>query len=875
MREARARTTRLRGQRPAVVTRDQELMRYERVLERLIAMERIREGELIPYVSATMPIPEDPDDISRSQYDAQKFHRVLGAALEEVCQGNIKRLIVSFPPRHGKACAHDTPVLTPAGWTTHGELRPGDSVFGPDGTPTRVLALSADVDVVVPVELTNGETIRCHPNHEWTVFDRGPRIMRTLETRELATQTIWSGGRARFQLPDIAPIQFQTPVVLPVHPYALGVWLGDGSAGSTRIAHALRDSETVEGVAACGYAISRQFMQPSTEVCYAAFAGTRNNGSPMQRGLKAIGVLFRKHVPELYLRANVEDRLQLLAGLIDTDGHVDVRTGRVRFSTCDPELRDGVVDLTTTLGFRPYVVEASPQVSSSGITGRKVVFQVGFQPTCQIPTRIPRKQVKVFATRRRVGIRSIGAPERAGARSIMVDREDGLYLVGRQLNPTHNTELASKRFISFFAGHNPGKSVIFGTYNDKFSQDIGRAVRDVIQHPATKQAFPELALKDDSAASDRLETTQGGVLAFVGRGGTTTGRGADLFVIDDPFKDSAEADSPTIRASAWTWFNRVAATRLMTDQGAIVIIGTRWHPDDLIGRLTDPLNDFYDPEEAKSWHMIELPALARDDDVLGRQPGEALWPSRFGVSFLHSIQRRDPRGFSALYQGRPNPDGGTFFEEAWLKTYEPNQLPGALRIYAASDHAVSLARGSDKTCLLAVGVDTEDTIWVLPDLIWRQMNAEYAVDNMLTMMRKHKPLLWWAERSHISKSIGPFLRKRMIEEQVFCTIVEVTPIADKQTRAQSIQGRMAMGKVRWPARAPWWPAARDELLRFPHDQHDDLVDAISYIGLGLTSQVAAPTFRAVRTNKEGTFGWLKEQRRAAEQAARASRNGGW
>ena len=444
------------------------------------------------------------------------------------------------------------------------------------------------------------------------------------------------------------------------------------------------------------------------------------------------------------------------------------------------------------------------------------------------------------------------------------------------LPPRHGkTEIASKRFIPFYAGHCLGKSVIFGTYNDKFSQDVGRAVRDVILHPATRQAFPDLELKTDSAASDRLETTKGGIIAFVGRGGTTTGRGADLFVIDDPFKDSAEADSPTIRENAWTWFNRVAGTRLMTDQGAIIIIGTRWHPDDIIGRLTDPGNDFYDEAEAAEWRIIDLPALAREDDVLGRPEGAALWPSRFGEAFLRSIQRRDPRGFSALYQGRPNPDGGTFFEEKWLKTYQPNQLPEHLRIYCASDHAVSMARGSDRTCLMTVGVDEHENIWVLPDLIWRQMNAEQTVENMLTLMRKHKPQYWWAERSHISKSIGPFLRKRMLEEKVYCTIIEVQPIGDKQTRAQSIQGRMSMGKVFWPARAPWWPAARDELSRFPHDQHDDLVDAIAYVGLGLTSQTAAPNFAPRATNKVGTFGWLKEQRRAAEHAARTNTNGGW
>jgi predicted phage terminase large subunit-like protein len=143
------------------------------------------------------------------------------------------------------------------------------------------------------------------------------------------------------------------------------------------------------------------------------------------------------------------------------------------------------------------------------------------------------------------------------------------------------------------------------------------------------------------------------------------------------------------------------------------------------------------------------------------------------------------------------------------------------------------------------------------------------------LMRKHRPIFWWAEKGHISKSIGPFLRKRQQEEEVYCTVIEVTPIADKQTRAQSIQGRMAMGKVYWPAHAVWWPNARNELLRFPNDQHDDLVDAIAYIGLGLTSQQSAPVARRVDKLKPGTFGWLKAQRATAERELRNAHQGGW
>jgi predicted phage terminase large subunit-like protein len=156
------------------------------------------------------------------------------------------------------------------------------------------------------------------------------------------------------------------------------------------------------------------------------------------------------------------------------------------------------------------------------------------------------------------------------------------------------------------------------------------------------------------------------------------------------------------------------------------------------------------------------------------------------------------------------------------------------------------------------------------------MTAEQTTEAMLRMMRAYKPMFWWAERSHISKSIGPFLRKRMLETSTFCSLIEMQPIADKQTRAQSIQGRMSMGKVRFPERAAWWPAARDQLLRFPFDAHDDFVDTLAYIGLGLNLQVGMHAKPREPENVEGTFGWLKLQRDQAERSVKLGfGSGGW
>jgi predicted phage terminase large subunit-like protein len=426
--------------------------------------------------------------------------------------------------------------------------------------------------------------------------------------------------------------------------------------------------------------------------------------------------------------------------------------------------------------------------------------------------------------------------------------------------PRHGkSELASRRFPAWFLGKDPYRHMIFATYNDEFASDFGRHVRDTMKSDVFKQAFPLCKLKAGSQASDRISTEEGGIAVFVGRGGSLTGRGADLLVIDDPIKDREEADSKTLRDKLWGWFTDVAMTRLMTAGARVVIIMTRWHEDDLVGRLIDPKNSYYVPEEAANWKVLSLPAIAVNDDPMGRKFGEPLWPERFDLDFLNQAKRLNPKGFSALYQGSPSPDDGDYFKREWLKFYTPSELPRNLRFYVASDHAVSTDQERDATCLLPVGVDDEDNIWVLPDVWWRRADTETVVEGMIDLMRRRTPLMWWAESGHITKSIGPFLRKRMAERQIYCAIDEVVPTKDKQTRAQSIRARMSMGKVFFPRFATWWGDAQDEILKFPSSSHDDFIDALAHIGMGLDKQVRAggAVVKVDNMPKSGTLAWVK------------------
>jgi len=440
--------------------------------------------------------------------------------------------------------------------------------------------------------------------------------------------------------------------------------------------------------------------------------------------------------------------------------------------------------------------------------------------------------------------------------------------------PRHGkTQLTSKHLTAWYSGRNPTHDVGVASYSDEMAADIGADTRAILTSTQHRQVFPSYRLRRGGTAKDNIQTDQGGRLVFVGRGGALTGRGMHLGIGDDLFKDYEEARSQAIRDQAWNWFTRVFMTRRMGPQ-LVILTFTRWHSDDLIGRLTDPENPCYNAEEAKNWKIIRLPALAEDNDPLGRSVGEPLWPGpgRYGKEMLESLQRLDPLGFASLYQQRPTVADGILFRRENIRFYRRDELPKNLRIYASSDHAVGTNQRNDPTVLLVGGVDEHDNLYLL-DCWWQRQPTDVVVQAMLEMNAMRRPLLWWAESGHITKSIGPFLRKRMLEMQNYINIREVTPTKDKETRAQPIAARTAMGKVLFPRDAVWTERAVNELLSFPNGVHDDFVDALAWLGIGLPSQIgAAPDKPVVKAPEFGTLAWVKwtDKWRSEQEKARAA-----
>ena len=370
-----------------------------------------------------------------------------------------------------------------------------------------------------------------------------------------------------------------------------------------------------------------------------------------------------------------------------------------------------------------------------------------------------------------------------------------------------------------FAAH-PSHCVIAASHTAELAEKWGRRVRNII---AEHSAVLGVSLAPDSQAAGRWETDHGGEYFAAGVGGAIAGRRADLVVIDDPIRSREDADSETVRDKIWDWYKSDLYTRLKPG-GRIVLIQTRWHEDDLAGRLLADMAAGGD-----HWEVISLPALAEANDPLGRVLGEPLWPEWEDAENLERKRRAvGARDWSALYQQRPAPEDGDYFKKEWLKPYDIAPATSLMRIYGGSDYAVT-ADGGDYTVHVVVGLDPEGRMYLL-DLWRKQVSSDEWIEAFCDLVRKWKPLGWAEEQGQIKSGVGPFIDRRQRERQAYVFRDQFPTRGDKAIRARSIQGRMALEGLYVPTNASWYPALRGELLSFPAGKHDDQVDALGLVG---------------------------------------------
>ena len=376
--------------------------------------------------------------------------------------------------------------------------------------------------------------------------------------------------------------------------------------------------------------------------------------------------------------------------------------------------------------------------------------------------------------------------------------------------PRHAKTVTMLRSLAWWIKHAKADTCAYVSYSDTQARSKSRLCRNW-----ALQAGVELMR--DSKNMGEWRTAYGGGLISGGAGGGLTGQGVSgLMIVDDPYKNRAEVDSTLIRERIWEWFNEVVYTGL--EKASVFTIATRWHEDDLIGRLG----------ASGGWEVINLPAIAEVEDPLGRLPGEPLWPDRFPLTELESIRKQQGDfSFASLYQGRPRPKGSNVFNTPNYYDREKLDLTGC-RVVIGADPAASEKTSADYSVAIALAVrghGPTSQAYVL-DVFRGQVTVPAFVNELRRMSEKH----WHAAAA--VEAVGGFAAIPQMLKQLdpALKLIPVSVRGDKFTRSQAVAAAWNDGRVLVPQSAPWLKEFLEEVDLFTgvNDRHDDQVDSLAH-----------------------------------------------
>lgn len=394
--------------------------------------------------------------------------------------------------------------------------------------------------------------------------------------------------------------------------------------------------------------------------------------------------------------------------------------------------------------------------------------------------------------------------------------------------PRHGkSELCSRNFPPWYLGYKDiaQRSIIAASYNAKLARNFGRAARNKVSSQVYYEIFNETLDRSGGTAAADWSLSNGNIYSAAGVNGGITGLGASVFLIDDPIKDRKQADSATYRENLKDWYREVALTRL-TPNGAMVIIMTRWHHDDLVGWL---LNEW--PEE--EWDILKFPAIQTEHDLTEReydyrQPGEALWPDEFNIEKLNKLNEAlGSMSFNCLYQQDPKILGGQVLNiNDLLFDFELDSPDGLMERFNFERFVTSwdTAFESTKTADYSVGTVWGDTgkAYYLVDLIRGRWRFPQLKKKMAIVQEK-----WNADVVLIEKKASGSDLLYELRDTTDMPLIPINPKGDKVQRAAAISGRVEAGRVHVPKSAPWLREFLSEIEHFPKAKHDDQVDSFT------------------------------------------------
>lgn len=390
---------------------------------------------------------------------------------------------------------------------------------------------------------------------------------------------------------------------------------------------------------------------------------------------------------------------------------------------------------------------------------------------------------------------------------------------------------ASVVFPSWEMGRKPSSEIILTGYGDTICKKHGKRSRQLCSSPAYENIFNS-TLSKDTRAADEWELTNGSSYKASGILSGITGFRCDGLIWDDLTKGRKEADSVTIRNDTYNAYLDDARSRKKPTAWEVGI-GTRWHEDEIMGRILPAgyagESGFMLGRDGNIWFVVCIPAQAeRDDDPLGRKRGEYIWKEWFHLDYWVD-KKINARTWGSLYQQRPAPEEGIYFKSDWKRTY--STLPDKLDYYIGYDPAVSEEEDADDTCIQIWGVDQHAKLYLVDE--WSgKVTMDIWIDKLLDYVKKFKPLEVISESGVIRRASEPFIGRAMRTRKTFAVFEWVSRNADKAAMSRGFQAMMASGQIYLPETS-LGDDMFDECLRFPAGKDDHRVDAATNLCLRL------------------------------------------
>lgn len=401
-----------------------------------------------------------------------------------------------------------------------------------------------------------------------------------------------------------------------------------------------------------------------------------------------------------------------------------------------------------------------------------------------------------------------------------------------EVPPRHGkSEQATIKFPAWILGQSPEYPIIVSSYSSDLSETFGQRTRDLM-NSTTYQNFFDTKLRDDSQSKGKWLTERGGGYTATGVGGSITGKGGKILIVDDPIKNAEEADSETIRQKIWDWWTTTFYTR-QEGNSAIIVIMTRWHLDDLVGRLQEQEENLTKAGETNidHWEVVRFPAIAEEDEE-HRKAGEALWPEKFSLEKLRTIENMiGLRAFGALYQQRPIAAENAKFKQEYFTYFEEKDLPPQMSIDITVDPALSKKKSACNTSICAVGKSDYIPDWFVLDYKFGKMNPGELIDNTFDVYKECKRLYpratirVWIEGVAYQAALEYFFVEKMKKDKIFFLC---NTFVDQHDKEQRISGLEPMYKIGVIKHRRWMKDLERELINFPVGATVDIADSLSF-----------------------------------------------